>query len=297
MRRTLLLLSLCPSAALVALVTGGNKGIGKSIAKQLGGAGWSVILGCRSTALGEAAAAELRASGCSDVVCQRLDLTDPESIASTQQYIADSHGQLDALINNAAICFNDPTLYGKVEHTPFERQADITVATNYFGTAAVIQAMLPLLRAASAAGAAGRVVNVASYAGRLSILQRAPDKVAVVTAADLRVEQLDELMREFVRDVEAGVHAKHGWPNTCYGLSKLGIIALTKCLARDEPSLMVNSVDPGFCATDQNQNQGYISADDGAKTPVALALLPTDKFASGKHWYDSEQRERDWCSM
>lgn len=295
MRCLLLLLSLCPSAALVALVTGGNKGIGKSIAKQLGGAGWSVILGCRSMELGEAAAEELRASGCTDVVCQRLDLTDPESIASTQQFVAEAHGRLDALINNAAICFNDPTLYGKVEHTPFERQADITIATNYFGTAAVIQAMLPLLRAASSDGTVGRIVNVASYAGRLSILQRAPDKVAAVTAADLRVEQLDELMRDFVRDVEAGVHAKQGWPNTCYGMSKLGLIALTKCIARDEPSLMVNSVDPGFCATDQNQNQGYISADDGAKTAVALAMLPTDKFVSGKHWY--EQRELDWYSM
>ena len=99
MRGALSLLSLCPSAALVVLVTGGNKGIGKSIAKQLGSSGWKVVLGCRSTALGEAAAEELRASGCTDVVCQRLDLADPESIASTQQYIAESHGRLDALIN------------------------------------------------------------------------------------------------------------------------------------------------------------------------------------------------------
>ena len=100
-------------------------------------------------------------------------------------------------------------------------------------------------------------------------------------------------MRQFVSDVEEGVHTKNGWPNTCYGISKVGIIAMTRVIGRDYPHIMTNSVDPGYCATDQNANQGYISAVQGAKTAVALAVLPEDqKFISGKHLY--ELKEVQW---
>eukprot|EP00959_Pyramimonas_sp_CCMP1952_P262985 5499265-Pyramimonas_sp.AAC.1 len=112
------------------------------------------------------------------------------------------------------------------------------------------------------------------------------------TSPDLQVEELEALMREFVKDVEGGMHASKGWPNTCYGMSKLGLIALTKVLARDNPQIMVNSVDPGYCATDQNANQGTISAERGARTPFMLALLPEAKFVSGKHFY--EEKETRW---
>eukprot|EP00522_Entomoneis_paludosa_P003509 CAMPEP_0172468318 /NCGR_PEP_ID=MMETSP1065-20121228/60978_1 /TAXON_ID=265537 /ORGANISM="Amphiprora paludosa, Strain CCMP125" /LENGTH=55 /DNA_ID=CAMNT_0013225681 /DNA_START=56 /DNA_END=220 /DNA_ORIENTATION=- len=52
---------------------------------------------------------------------------------------------------------------------------------------------------------------------------------------------------------------------------------MTRILARqysgsnDAPTLMINSVDPGYCATDQNNQQGFISADRGAVTPFLLA--------------------------
>lgn len=72
----------------------------------------------------------------------------------------------------------------------------------------------------------------------------------------------------------------------------MGVIALTRVLARDEPTLMVNAVDPGFCKTDQNANQGYVSAARGATTPALLATLPADDFLTGKLWF--EEREIDW---
>lgn len=72
----------------------------------------------------------------------------------------------------------------------------------------------------------------------------------------------------------------------------MGLIALTRVLARDEPAIMVNSVDPGFCATDQNQMQGCVSAERGATTAALLASLPAERFLSGKHWY--EEREMPW---
>lgn len=74
-----------------------------------------------------------------DVLFQRLDLTDPDSIASTSKFIQDKFGRLDVLVNNAAICFNDPTLYGKVPHTPFEKQVSPRLISHATGVNACIQ--------------------------------------------------------------------------------------------------------------------------------------------------------------
>ena len=62
-------------------------------------------------------------------------------------------------------------------------------------------------------------------------------------------------MRDFVRDAEAGEHAARGWPNTCYGVSKMGVIALTRVLARAEPSVMAGgtfrtSTRPKLCTNE-----------------------------------------------
>ena len=276
--------SALPSTKRVVLVTGANKGIGKEIARQLGALqDHAVVLGCRDSKLGAAATAELQAAGI-DCVFSRLDLCDDSSIAAMRDFIEQRYGRLDALVNNAAICFNDPTLYGKVARTPFEQQADITLRTNYHGTLAVTQTMLPLLRVSDASP---RIVNVASAAGRLRGSQEIQD---AFTADDLNIPALSALMEAFVRDAEAGVHADNGWPNTCYGVSKMGLIALTQVLAKEEPKVMVNSVDPGFCATDQNQNQGYISAAEGAVTPALLAHATFEEgHVSGLHFYEGRQ--------
>merc|ERR1712013_783123 len=105
---------------------------------------------------------------------------------------------------------------------------------------------------------------------------------------ELDVPELSSLMNEFVHDAEAGMHTERGWPNTCYGVSKMGLIALTRVLSREEPSIVVTSVDPGYCATDQNQNQGYISAEQGAATPALLAHVQftEGQIVSGKHFYE-----------
>jgi len=263
----------------VALVTGANKGIGKEVARKLHAAGFTTVLGCRDVTLGAAAANEIIGSTPSEVgsvvVACPLDLTES------------TFGRLDVLVNNAAVCFNDPTLYGRVPHTPFEKQARVTVETNFFGTLGLTRAALPLLKKAES----GRIVNVASNAGRLAILKSEALRAAFSNPA-VQISELEEFELAFIADVEAGTHARKGWPNTCYGVSKVGVIALTKALARDEPGLMVNAVDPGYCATDQNANQGYISAEEGARTPALLAMLPNDKPVSGKYFY--EGREIAW---
>ena len=49
----------------------------------------------------------------------------------------------------------------------------------------------------------------------------------------LRVSDISDMMNQFVRDVQGGLHSQRGWPNTCYGTSKLGVIALTRVMARE----------------------------------------------------------------
>jgi len=269
----------------VALITGSNKGIGKEIARKIGKEDDQTIclLGCRDEELGRAAVRELIDDGCPNVAFVHVDLSDISTIRQAAKTIEEEYGQCDILVNNAAVCFNDPTLYGKVSHTPFVQQADLTVRTNFFGTLSLTQSLLPLLRKSSSP----RIINIASSAGRLAILpsqQRRDD----FTSENLTLEQLEGYMEEFIRDVQDGTHQSKGWPNTCYGASKVAIIAMTKIMARSESNIMVNSVDPGYCATDQNNNQGYVPAERGATTPFLLATLPDDQFFTAVHWYEEQ---------
>lgn len=270
----------------VALVTGANKGIGFEISRKLGlEDGIVCIMGCRDESLGKSAADALTKEGC-NVDFVRLDLDDESTIDAAKEFLEERYGGLDILINNAAICFNDPTLYGKVPHTPFEKQANITIRTNFFGTLRVTQTMMPLLQTSPSP----RLVFIASSAGRLSILPSEERRTAF-SSSQLNLVDLEGYMNEFVTDAADGTHQTNGWPNTGYGVSKVGLIALTRIMARDYPKIMVNSVDPGYCATDQNNNQGFIPAERGATTPFLLATLPNEEFYSGMHWFQEQAIE------
>jgi len=272
-----------PAAQRIALVTGANKGIGFEIARKLGAEKDTLcILGCRNEGLGKVALDKLKEQGC-NVDFVRIDLEDGASIKAAAKEIRDKYGSCDVLVNNAAVCFNDPTLYGKVPHTSFSKQADITIKTNFFGTLALTRAMFPLLEKSSSP----RIINIASSAGRLSILP-SKERRSDFSSQDLQMDQLESYMKEFVADAQDGSHAAKKWPNTGYGVSKVGIIAMTKVFARENPKFMVNSVDPGYCATDQNNNQGFIPAERGALTAFLLATLPNDQFSSGLHWYEEQ---------
>ena len=283
----------------VVLITGANKGIGKEISRLVGREEDSfALLTCRDLSLGREAVLDLRQTSEEDgvewdgeLLPVPLDLDDHESIGQAIEWVENEYGRIDVLINNAAVCFNSPTLYGRVEHKTFEEQADITIRTNYFGTLEVTQRCLPLLERSPSP----RIINVASYAGRLAIL-RSQDLVDAFTSETLTIPELSSLIQEFTRDVHDGSYQLKGWPTTCYGMSKLGLIALTRVLARQHPDMMVNSVDPGYCCTDQNNNLGPVDAADGAYTPYLLTQMECDEASgevmSGLHFY--EQQEIPW---
>jgi len=147
----------------VALVTGANQGIGLQIAKDLVAHGFTVLVGSRKFERGEEAARKVGP----DAHALHLDVTDQASITAATERIGKEFGRLDVLVNNAAIS-NTSKLPGQSveDYSRLNRASTVSLdevrriwETNVFGTLAVYQAMLPLLREAPAA----RIVNVVSF--------------------------------------------------------------------------------------------------------------------------------------
>ena len=139
-----------------ALITGANKGIGFEVARQLGKAGFSILLGARNTTLGEQAAAKLRADDI-DVRVVEIDITRLDTISAAAAAIS----SLDVLVNNAGIVDPGDGLPSATQPDALDR----IMRTNFIGAVAMTQAVLPLLRKAPSA----RIVNVSSGLGSLTL--------------------------------------------------------------------------------------------------------------------------------
>ena len=83
-------------------------------------------------------------------------------------------------------------------------------------------------------------------------------------------------MEQFTSAVEAGQEKEQGWPSAAYSVSKSGVTGMTRAVALEERKSggvrLVNSCCPGYVKTDMTKGRGMRSVDDGAKTPVMLAL-------------------------
>ena len=88
----------------VAVVTGGNRGLGFAFARALGEAGARVAIAARDAGKNVEAAAALDALGV------ELDVTDPTSVAAMVERVTEELGPIDVLVNNAGACFHRPAL-------------------------------------------------------------------------------------------------------------------------------------------------------------------------------------------
>ena len=86
----------------VAVVTGGNRGLGRAFARALGEAGARVVIAARDREQSERVAAELGA------VAVTTDVTNPESVTAMLEAVTERLGPVDVLVNNAGICFHRP---------------------------------------------------------------------------------------------------------------------------------------------------------------------------------------------
>jgi NAD(P)-dependent dehydrogenase (short-subunit alcohol dehydrogenase family) len=143
----------------VAVVSGGNRGIGRDVVRQLGERGVTVVLGSRDLKRGEEAAADLEAKGLR-VVAKQLDVRDEESVERIARDVEKEFGRLDILVNNAAIV--DPWR-GTAEDADFDAVKNV-LETNLFGAWRLAKAVIPLMRR----NGYGRIVNLSSGMGQLS---------------------------------------------------------------------------------------------------------------------------------
>ena len=250
--------------ARTALVTGASRGLGLETCRQLARRGLRVLLTGRSEREAAAAARAIADEG-HRVEHRRLDVADAASIASLADQLERDGISIDVLVNNAGIALDG-----------FNAEvARRTLDVNFFGAMHVTDALLPRVPEG------GNIVMVSSGIGELAGLS--PRRREQLADPHLTRDRLALLMRSFVEDVEHGRHAEAGWPSSAYQVSKAGLNALARVLARELASrrIRVNAVCPGWVRTDMGGADASRSVEEGAASIVRAAALedgPTGTF-------------------
>lgn len=273
-----------------ALVSGGNRGLGYGIVRRLANEFPSstlyspsssekltIYLGSRDLSKGEGAKKSILTDLSTttrdrvNIEVRQLDTSSHSSISALASELSPG---LDILINNAGIALEG--FDGNV--------AKQTVATNYYA----VQDMIKTIPVKDG----GRIINIASFAG---VLRNFGDNIRDRFRESKTVGDVDGLMKEFVDVVNDGTWKEKGWKGAAYATSKSGVIAYTRALAkqyeREGKKVSVFSCCPGYVNTDMTKGKGPKTLDQGAETPVYLALHSTEA-RPGEFW--SEKKPMDW---
>ncbi|MCP3764124.1 SDR family oxidoreductase [Domibacillus sp. A3M-37] len=143
----------------VALVTGGNRGIGYELVKQLALKGFKVILASRDPEMGHESAQKFKESNL-DVSFVVMDVDNQESIRQAAITVKERYGRLDVLINNAGVYLDENKKLLNMDPSILEK----TMATNFFGAYHVIRSFIPLMEKQGY----GRIINISSEYGAMS---------------------------------------------------------------------------------------------------------------------------------
>lgn len=223
--------------------------------------------------------------GLTDVKYHPLDISDSRSIDSFCEFLKKEHPEgIDVLVNNAGVALDG---FGRMPRSPstalvhklyavelmsaFPDASVVrkTLQCNYYGTLQMTQSVLPLLKPASTS----RIVNVSSMIGKLN--KYSPALTSAFRNAS-SVSEITNLMQSFQKSVEAGTHTADGWPSSAYAVSKAGVTGMTKVIAAEQKKhdseILLNSCCPGYVQTDLTKGRGRKTPDQGAQTPVKLAL-------------------------
>jgi NAD(P)-dependent dehydrogenase (short-subunit alcohol dehydrogenase family) len=236
------------------VVTGANKGIGFEVAKQMAELGYFVYLGCRNEQNGLEAISSLRKLNISNAELLQIDVSDWNSVKEAAAKLASEIDALDILINNAGVAGSQPQNIS---------DCDISVLkdvfnTNYFGAIQTTQMMLPLLEKAKQPV----IVNVSSELGSLAM-----------QTSEGRPPNWDHF--------------------AAYASTKTALNSFTILLAHEfrNTKFRINSVTPGYTATDLNGFAGFKTAAQGAQPIVRMAIIGSDG-PSGKFF--REEGEVPW---
>src|SRR6266699_1081973 len=146
----------------IAVVTGGNRGIGFETCRQIAKRGMKVVLAARDEARGRAAAQRLRDEGL-DVDPVRLDVADDQSVRQFAEFVRKTYGRVDVPVNNAGIMIDTKDSRSEGAASVLKAKVETirtTMETNAYGALRVTQALMPRDGA--------RIINVSSGMGQLT---------------------------------------------------------------------------------------------------------------------------------
>jgi NAD(P)-dependent dehydrogenase (short-subunit alcohol dehydrogenase family) len=156
------------------------------------------------------------------------------AVLSVKTFVSLAPPSIWALVNNAGMAFKGDDFDENVART--------TLRCNFYGTVRITSALLPRIVPG------GHVINVSSRAGLLKLVSPALQQRFL--APDLSTEGISSLCEEFSVAVADGTFKEQGWSKTCYGTSKIAMSAYSRVCARNNPTLRVNAVCPGWCKSD-----------------------------------------------
>ena len=233
----------------VALVTGGNRGLGFETCRQLGRQGFKVILSSRDIDKGKEKEDILRAEGL-DVFAMQLDVTDPDNILTVKSKIEEKYKRLDVLINNAGLMLDPLPEKGKTPSKSLQQYQETfrdTMDVNVIGAFLMCEAFTTMMRRQNY----GRIVNVSSILGQMS-------------------------------SISTG-----GFP--AYRISKVGLNAVTLYFSSYFRgfNVLINSISTGWVKTDMGGYTATRSLEEGTQTIIWAATLP-DNGPNGSFLHDKE---------
>lgn len=146
-----------PATCRVALVTGGNSGIGEAVARRLGRCGMPVVIAARDRARIARVVSELRAAGC-EAAGVSMDVADADSVACAVGFAVDRYGRLDILVNSAGVGVTAPLFDLTLES--WQRTLTVNLTGAFLTSRLAAQAMRERCW--------GRIIQVASVSGMLA---------------------------------------------------------------------------------------------------------------------------------
>lgn len=172
-------------AGQVVLITGGSRGLGLALARAFAHHGSRIVLCARDPAELKRAAESLQRHG-ADVLTIPCDLRDRVEVSRMISQVTERFGQIDILVNNAGIIQVGPLANMGVEDFEEALQSD------FWGTLYPTLAVLPQMRARRA----GRIVNITSIGGKVSVPHLLPYSAAKFAAVGLSEGLRAELARD-----------------------------------------------------------------------------------------------------
>uniref|UniRef100_A0A0E0LPY1 Uncharacterized protein n=2 Tax=Oryza punctata TaxID=4537 RepID=A0A0E0LPY1_ORYPU len=253
----------------LAVVTGGNRGIGLEVCRQLALQGVTVILTARDEKKGKYAVNNAGVGGVAvDQDGLRALNIDPRVWLS---------GKAVNLIQSVIVQTYD--------------EAVKCLNTNYYGLKWITEAVLPLLKQSSSGA---RIVNTTSLRSELKRMpnEKLRDELRNVDIWD--EARIEAMLNQFLLDLKNERLEEAGWPTMlpAYSMSKTVVNLYTRILAKRHPEMRINCVHPGFVNTEINWNTGIVPPEEGARGAVKAALLPQDGPTGG--YFDRTELGEAW---